>query len=428
MVKTIHDEMRDAHERLRAMVETARKEDRDFTDAERVESEALQARMTALDTKRKRDDGWTELLRSFEAMVPAGKRPTSGENGEGPSGGLHLGAGFAGPYLFGRQPTKTLGQQFIEHEVYNQIRAMPKGGNWSSPPFELNAAVTIDPLPTPPAGAYPAGLQLQPFLTTPLDWYISSLFAQGTLSGSLIQYLREKVWTNAAAPVGVGGTKPESTLTFEAVNQALTKIAHWIPVPDEFLDDIEGLRSYIDARMAQGVLDKLEDQVINGDGLGGNMLGVLATPGLTAPMAHTGAGPYAATIAAQRAAIYAASRLRPDAVAMSPATWALVSTETAAGAGFIAGTGAFTGALAPQVAGLRVVESPSLADGVALIGAFKQGGQLWRKGGVTVQATNSHADLFIKNTTAIRAEIRAALTVYRPAAFGTVTGLEVAGP
>jgi hypothetical protein len=419
-IKTIQDEMRDAHERIRSLVEGARKDDRDFSPEEQAEVDVLTGRMAALDTKRKRETGWGDLLKSVEAMVPAGRK-VSGENGEGP--GIAVGAGFAGPYAYGRPAIKSLGQLFVEHEGYAVIRAMPKGGAWSSPPFEINAAVTIDPIPAPPANAYPDGLRIQPFPDTPAEWYVSGLFAQGTLSGSLIQYLREKVWTNAAAPVAVGGTKPESTLTFEAVNQALTKIAHWIPVPDEFLEDVDGLRSYIDARMRQGVLDKLEDQVVNGDGLGGNMLGILATPGLTAPMAHTG-DVFAATLAAQRAAIYTASRLRPNAVVMSPATWALVSSQAGAG-GFYAGTGAFVG-IPPQVAGMRVVESPSVADGTAILGAFAQGGQLWRKGGVTVQATNSHADLFIKNTTAIRAEIRAALTIYRPAAFGTVTDLEAA--
>jgi HK97 family phage major capsid protein len=191
---------------------------------------------------------------------------------------------------------------------------------------------------------------------------------------------------------------------------------------------VEGLRSYIDARMAQGVLDKLEDEVLNGDGTAGHMLGILATPGLTPPVAAAAGTPFAAAIAAQRAAIYTASRLRPDAVVMSPATWVTVSMETTTGGGFLGGTSVMANGLVSQVAGLRVVESPHIADGTALLGAFKQGGQLWRKGGVTVQASNSHQDFFIKNMTAIRAEIRAALTVYRPAAFGTVTGLAPATP
>jgi len=46
-----------------------------------------------------------------------------------------------------------------------------------------------------------------------------------------------------------------------------------------------------------------------------------------------------------------------------------------------------------------------------------------QKGGLRVEASNSHDDFFIKNLVAIRAEARLALAVYRPAAFGTVVTL-----
>jgi Phage capsid family len=419
-IKTIQDELRDAHERIRALVEGARTGDREITAEEQAEVDQLVARMQQLDGKRKRDTGFSELLRSVEALAPVPG------NGHGHARELAAGPGLGGPYAYMPAPRKSLGQAFVEHEVYQHIRAMPKGGNWQSPPFELNAAVTITPSPAPPAG-FPDGISIQPLVLQPLDWYVFALFAQGTLSGSLIQYLQESVWTNAAAPVPVNGTKPESTLTFAFVNLGLTKIAHWIPVPDEFLDDVAGLQSYIDARMQQGVLDELEDQVLNGTGVGGNMQGVLTLPNKTPDLAAPAGGVYAQAIAAQRAAIYALSHLRPDAVVMSPATWVLVSGQTSDAGGYLAGPGTFAAGPESRVAGLRVVESPHMADGTALLGAFQQGGQLYRKGGVTVQATNSHADFFIKNTTAIRAELRAALAFYRPQAFGLVTGL-VAAP
>ena len=53
----------------------------------------------------------------------------------------------------------------------------------------------------------------------------------------------------------------------------------------------------------------------------------------------------------------------------------------------------------------------------------REAAMVFRKGGVNVQASNSHQDFFVKNLTAIRAEERIALAVMVPAAFGTVSGL-----
>lgn len=59
-------------------------------------------------------------------------------------------------------------------------------------------------------------------------------------------------------------------------------------------------------------------------------------------------------------------------------------------------------------------------QGQVLVGAFKTAAQVFRKGGVSVEASNSHASYFTTNLVAIRAEERLALAVYRPAAFATV--------
>jgi HK97 family phage major capsid protein len=72
---------------------------------------------------------------------------------------------------------------------------------------------------------------------------------------------------------------------------------------------------------------------------------------------------------------------------------------------------------------LPVVVTTAITAGVALVGAFKMGAQVFRKGGISVDVSNSHSDYFVKNLTAIRAEERVALAVYRPGAFGEVTGL-----
>ena len=45
------------------------------------------------------------------------------------------------------------------------------------------------------------------------------------------------------------------------------------------------------------------------------------------------------------------------------------------------------------------------------------------RGGLVVEVSASHADYWIRNLLAVRAEVRAALAVFRPAGFGLVTGV-----
>jgi HK97 family phage major capsid protein len=69
--------------------------------------------------------------------------------------------------------------------------------------------------------------------------------------------------------------------------------------------------------------------------------------------------------------------------------------------------------------GKRVVVTEAMDAGTALVGAFGTAAQVFRRGGLTVEASNSHSDYFRKNLTAVRAEERLALAVYRPQAFAT---------
>jgi len=51
-----------------------------------------------------------------------------------------------------------------------------------------------------------------------------------------------------------------------------------------------------------------------------------------------------------------------------------------------------------------VALTSAIAAGTALVGAFRTAAQIFRKGGVRVEASNSHSDFFVTNKTAIRAE------------------------
>ena len=64
-----------------------------------------------------------------------------------------------------------------------------------------------------------------------------------------------------------------------------------------------------------------------------------------------------------------------------------------------------------------------MTQNTALVGAFRLGAQLFIRSEGAVEATNSNEDDFKRNLIALRDEERAALAVYRPLAFCTVTGV-----
>ena len=411
-MKTITDEIREMQEHAKAIVQKALSEERDMTPEEDAGFKAATLELDRLEAKhaaRTRTQGLLEDMQKrnggAQLVVPA--RP------ELPAPVPPAGITYR----------KTYGAQFVESEGYLEFRASggPRGGGWATSVIELKAPIDYPTIPTFAPGILPGITGPMPLPRPPM---MLSLLATGTLDGSVLAYLREKTWTNNAAIVAPGALKPESIKEFETIQQALAKIAHFVLVVDEMLMDVAGLRTFIDNQMEWGVLQKLEDQVLNGTGVAPNFTGLRVVTGhLTVP-AVAGA-PLSQAILSAITQIQAAGYM-PNGIVMNPATFGLVVGEASPNAGYYLGPGSFQDTPALRFWGLPVVASSQMPAGEALVGAFSTAATLFRKDGLLTQASNSHADYFIRNVTAIRCELRAALAIYQPAAFAVVTGLEVA--
>ena len=323
----------------------------------------------------------------------------------------------------------SIGQQLVanaEWQDFIKRQGHRTSSSWRSPTVELYrpefhaATLTEDPA-SGGALVVPQYLPgILPPTTRPL--VVADLLAPGTTDSNAVSYMREKTYTNAAAPVAEGADKPESALIFEAALDAVRKIAHWLPVTEEMLEDVPQIRSYIDARLIIGVQIVEDDQLLNGDGVAPNILGIRTRPGLAAPIVRTGTETNADALLRQALAIFSHAYLMPTGFVLNPADWAnTLLTKTTAGEYYTGGP--FSPIQGASLWGLPVAVTPMMTPATGLVGAFKTGAQLFRRGGIRVEASNSHADFFIKNLVAIRAEERLALAVYRPAAFGEVTSL-----
>jgi HK97 family phage major capsid protein len=111
------------------------------------------------------------------------------------------------------------------------------------------------------------------------------------------------------------------------------------------------------------------------------------------------------------------SFLEPDTIIIHPIDWADLRLLKDQNDNYIGGspfsnTGSNPG---ESLWGLRVVVTQSAIPGSALVAAFATATQIFRRGGLSVEASSSHDTFFVENKTAIRAELRLGLHVSRAA-------------
>jgi HK97 family phage major capsid protein len=404
--------------RFDALGHLAEAENRESTDEERAELQALLDDAKKIKTRIDHAKGDRALAAEMEAMFPT-SAPQS------PTGRVR-------PYTPGAM--KSAGQLWTESEgfqFFKDGRHHAGGSAWRSPSIEIPyASLLATTLTEDPASGgkllipqYLPGIQSIQLKRL----VVADLIASGTADSNTIIYMVETLFTNAAAPVAEGSAKPESALAFDQKTDPVAKIAHWLPVTEEMLEDVAAIRSYIDSRLRLGISLAEEDQLLNGNGTPPNILGIMNRPGLATAIVRntpvtTPAETNADAILRQVAAIATTSFVYPDGVVINPANWFSIQTSKDANGNYLGG-GPFSALPTTSLWGIAVAPTPSIVAGTALVGAYGTMAQFFRKGGVRVEASNSHQDFFVKNLVAIRAEERGALAVYRPGAFGKVTGL-----
>lgn len=242
---------------------------------------------------------------------------------------------------------------------------------------------------------------------------VRDLLAPGRTSSNLIQYFRELLFTNNAAPVAEGTLKPESNLTFEQRDAKVIKLAHWIKATTEILDDAPALQSTIDQRLRYG-LEYVEDlQLLMGSGTGNNLAGIYTTAqAYAAPFAVTGA---TAIDILRLAFLQGELALLPaDAAVMHPSAWARIELTKDTQGRYLIGNP--QGNLQPTLWGRRIVTTLAMPDQQFLAGNFRQSAQIFDREDANIVVSTEDGNNFVNNMVTIMAEERLALADYRPEA------------
>lgn len=240
----------------------------------------------------------------------------------------------------------------------------------------------------------------------------------GNTTANAVEYTKEASFTNNAAETAEAGTKPESSLTFSLQSAPVRTIAHFLRVSKQVMDDAPMLASYIDSRMAYGVRLRLENQIVNGNGTAPNLSGMLANDTAVAVGTSVNALDYANML---KYSIIGAD-YQPSFYFVNPADWSAIEIlkRGTADDAYIGGSGGSIGyvnnGLQPTLWGLPVIASNSVPAGTLIAGS-SDAMMLWMRENVVIDVSDSDATNFTTNLLTIRAEMRAAFTVFQSSAI-----------
>ena len=250
---------------------------------------------------------------------------------------------------------------------------------------------------------------------------IRDLIPTTPVTGQSFTYFKELLHTLGAGMVAEGAAKPTSNVTFEQVTDIVKKIAVWMPVTDEALDDVPQLYSYIQELLRYVLELKREGQLLKGDGTGNNLNGIMTQATVFDPDLSKATDTAIDTV---RRAIYQArkqSKLAADAVVMSDLDWMNIELQKDGENRYLFAN--LQGLVTPVLWGRPIVASDSMDEGDGsttggefLTGSFQQGARIYDRMGFTIKVGMINDD-FIKNQRAILVEERLGLAVRKKPAF-----------
>ena len=318
----------------------------------------------------------------------------------------------------GQVEQKSLGQQMYESEQFKSFAENPRtGGRATLHVKDITSATTAAP---GSAGALTTP-QTVPGIVAPPNQvlHIRDLIASGTTNSNSIEYIRETGFTNnAGAQTAEGALKNKSDLQFDDETVAVRTIAHWVKASRQILDDAAQLESYIGGRLMYGLKLVEDRQLLNGDGLTGNLKGII--PQATAFADPAALANYTVMDQLRLAQLQAVMAEYPaSGHVLNPIDWAIMELSKDNEGRYIIGNP--QGTAQPTMWGLPVVTTQAMGVSKFLTGAFNMGAQVFDRQQAAIAIATENEDDFVKNMITILCEERLTLAVYRPEAFITGT-------
>jgi HK97 family phage major capsid protein len=304
---------------------------------------------------------------------------------------------------------KTLGDLVVESKVCGELKGrevhldidlkteMTAAAGWD-PPTVRESRVEL-------SAQAPIGvIDVIPMLTTTRD---------------TIKYMKETTFTNNAAETLESGAYGEAALALTEQSDEVEKIAVFLPVTDEQLEDVSALAGYINNRLTYMLRARLDGQILTGDGATPNLLGTLNLAALLSQAKGTDPTPDAFYKAMNQ--VRTTGFAEPSVCFIHPTDWQSIRLLRTADGIYIFGNPMEAGP--SRLWGVPVVLTTRETQNTGLTGDYRGFSNFYMRRGVTLKVTDSHASNFTQGVQVIRADMRGAMVHYRDTAFCSVTGI-----
>lgn len=239
----------------------------------------------------------------------------------------------------------------------------------------------------------------------------------GVTGMAAVKYMAETTRTHAAAERNEGAAYAESEFALTEQTESVRSIGDSITVTDEQLEDVAMVESYLNQRLLFGVRQRLDQQILTGNGTAPNLSGIQDRAGIQTQAKGTDPTPDAIHKAMTKVRV--TGRAFPNIVVMHPNDWQDIRLLRTADGIYVWGNPSEAGV--ERIWGVRVVQSDAETENTALVGDVNYC-QLFERKGIEVAVGYVNTQ-FSEGERTIRAGMRAAFAVYRDAAFCTVTGI-----
>jgi len=235
---------------------------------------------------------------------------------------------------------------------------------------------------------------------------VRNAMSMGTTTSKFVTYIQQTLQSTATW-IGEGVVKNEGELKYQEVSVEVKKVAGFIKISKEMLDDLAFVRNEVNTDLMETIDNQIENNLLNGNGVGANLNGIInqATAWVAGTFANTVTSANLADVVRTAIAQIETAKFMATHVVLHPRDVAKLSLSKTT-------TGEYTyGAFVvnpvtgdPTIAGLPIISTTWMTEGNFLVADMTKA-QVRMREGMNIQV-GYEGDDFKRNMVTILCEAR----------------------